>query len=73
MEGGKAELGLAHKARRQSGKGKPHDFQMATAADEGRKWDWPCWQGLDPRRTLQHAIEFEHNLKGIQWRANEGF
>lgn len=37
MEGGKAELGLAHKARRQSGKGKPHDFQMATAADEGRK------------------------------------
>lgn len=37
IEAGKAELGLAHKARRRSGKGKPHDFQMATAADEGRK------------------------------------
>lgn len=39
MEESKAELGLAHKARRWSGKGKPHDFQMATAADEGRKRD----------------------------------
>lgn len=37
MEGDKTELGLAHKARRQSGKGKPYDFQKATAADEGKK------------------------------------
>lgn len=31
------ELGLVHRARRHSGKGRPHDFLVALATGEGRK------------------------------------